>query len=124
MALISPRRKVTEAKIKNDILPVFLPTGITDTGQHVDNNNGKTIKHDLRGICQEYLNNFDWEKNPTGKLSAKEKRKLMAEFVNRVAREYDTKHQGLVASTALQCGMSLAIDGSNVSGVKPALCAL
>lgn len=96
---------MTESKIKNDIFPLFLPPGTTDAAQHVDNNNGQTVKHDLRKLFQNYLTEFKWEQNPQGKLSAKERRKLTAGFINTVARDFETNHPGLVASTALHCGM-------------------
>jgi hypothetical protein len=112
---------VTELKIKNDVFPLHLPPKTTDAAQHVDNNNGKIIKKDVARLFHKFLDEFDWVKNPTGKLSAKARRQLFAGFVNTVVKDFDKNHPELVKSTAVQCGMSIAIDGSNLDKVKPPL---
>lgn len=121
-AHLTPR--VLEAKIKASIFPAFLPPGTTDASQHVDNNNGKLIKKDLVNLFNDYLDKFDWVANPTGKISLRDRRMTMAKFVNQVVEEFETKHPNLVKSTAISCGMAMAIDGTNKHLIHPPLYAL
>jgi hypothetical protein len=114
-------RKVTEAKIKNGIFPISLAPGTTDAVQHVDQNNGKLIKADIKLEFQEKLDSFDWEANPLGKSSAKQRRMEFAKIVDKVAQQYSTKHPNVIQNSAIQCSMAVAIDGSNLDKVKPAL---
>ncbi len=113
---------MTEAKIKNGIFPLSLAPGTTDAVQHVDQNNGKLIKADIKLEFQKKLDSFDWEKNPLGKSSAKQRRMEFAQIVDKVVQEFPTKHPNVIQNSAIQCGMALAIDGSNLEKVKPALC--
>jgi len=79
------------------------------------------IKRDLVKLFQKYLDEFDWVANPSGKLSAKARRKLFAGFVNTVVKDFEKNHPELVKNTANHCGMAIAIDGSNLEKIKPAL---
>jgi hypothetical protein len=112
---------VLETKIKNGILPMFLQAGTTDASQHVDNNNGKETKRDISRKFQTFLEKFDFEANPTGKFSLRERRMTMAKFVNEVVAEWDTLHPNLVKSSAIQCGMAMAIDGTDRHLIQPPL---
>jgi len=76
-------RKVLEAKIRGDILLILLAPKTTDSAQHVDNNIGKTVKSDTRELFNDFLQEFDWESNPTGKISAKSARMTMARILLR-----------------------------------------
>ncbi len=113
--------RVSEAKVKAGILPMFLAAKTTDASQHVDNNNGKMIKKDVSGHFQTYLQDFDWESNPKGKIALRDRRMLMAKIVNTVVETFDEKHPHLVKNTARQCGMAMTIDGSDWSSLQPAL---
>ena len=107
--------------MKAGIFPAFLPPRTTDASQHVDNNNGKIIKNDIKQCFSDYLQDFDWVANPKGKISATVKRMLMAKFVNQVVEEFETKHPSLVKRTADQCGMAMTIDGSDQEKIQPPL---
>jgi hypothetical protein len=103
------------------MFPAFLMPNTTDASQHVDHNNGKEIKRDLARLFQGYLEKFDWGKNPAGKISLRTRRMTMAKFVNQVVEEWETRHPNLVQSTAISCGMAMAIDGTNSHLIHPPL---
>ena len=66
---------------------ITLSPGTTDAVQHVDQNNGKLIKADIKLEFQKKLDNFDWEKNPHGKSSARQRSMEFAGIVDRVAKQ-------------------------------------
>lgn len=110
---------MAKALNKIDVFPVGLPSLCTDVGQLIDDNIGKTFKHDVRKKFDAFLDAFDWEANPKGKIQAKEKRKLMAKYTDEVAGAFNSRHMATVQAAAYRTGMCLTIDESDLAKVVP-----
>jgi hypothetical protein len=105
--------------VKLDCFTLALPAQCTDVAQTVDDNVGKQFKADLREKFAAFLESFDWDKNPKGKISAGNKRKLMAQYIDDVAREYNAKHKSLIESSSIRTGMFLTVDGRRDQKMVP-----
>ena len=112
-------RQVVKAKLKMDIYPVALPALCTDVAQWVDDNTGKDFKHDVARKFTQYLVDFDWNKNPSGKIPAPEKRRLMAKFTNEAAGEYNARHKASMEASSMRTGLYMTIDKSDIERMRP-----
>ncbi len=100
---------------------MFLPANVTDIGQFVDDNIGKTLKQMANKEFNLELEKFDFNVNPKGTISASEKRKMTARIYNKVIGEFnaDPHKQSMLKNSANRTGMMLTIDGDNLDKFVP-----
>lgn len=76
------------ARDECDAYVALTPSDTTWALQLVDDNRGKSFRGEIDDLTDEFLLEFDFEKNPRGTMPATQKRILMANFVNQVARKW------------------------------------
>ncbi len=93
-----------------DTLEVLTPADTTWAIQLVDDNRGKTFRNFTFDEFDRWLEEFDWESNPKGKLSASERRVLTAKFAQKAMEMINSPHQReLTVNAATRTGLRMEV---------------
>ena len=96
------------------------PSDTTWAIQLVDDGRGKAIRNCLYEEFDAYLEGFDWENNPRGVVSAREKRILTAELLQRVFTKFSAceSQTQCTIRAATRTGGRIEVD-SNFDKIQP-----
>lgn len=105
---------------ENCIDIVLTPSDTTWAIQLVDDGRGKALRNLMYDEFDAYLEDFDWEKNPRGALSAMEKRVLTAKIMQRVYTKFTTSAEQTqhTINAAIRTGGRMEIE-ANYDNIQP-----
>ena len=98
----------------------FLPPGQTNYAQTVDDNCGKDFRSCVYSLLDEFHDEFDWEGNPSGKMTKSSKRTLCVELIAKVAQMWVTSDEkiDLAKQAARRTGLRMTKSGENPQPVR------
>ena len=107
-------------KLVCNTLKRFLVPSTTNYGQLVDDGCGNLFRSQIYDLLDEYLDNFPWQTNPRGFLTASQKRQLLVPMIAKTAKEWNSSEvkKNIALGAAERTGLRMVIDELN-SGLKP-----
>lgn len=98
---------------------MITPSNTTNHLQPVDDNRGKTFRNFTFEDFNEWLEDFDWESNPQGKIPLKQRRILTAKFAQHAYLRMNTAEQQKFTVDAMErCGLRMELN-SNFDKIVP-----